>query len=166
MKSIFYFLLLSVAFVGVSCGDDDDEGGNGGNTSPTVFVKATIGESAFETSELSVSSSKSGGITSITARSGDDGDESAFFISLYGDPEVKTYTLTENSTEDGMSVIYYPVYPSSASKSTYRMTSGEFTIDSYEDKMIKGSFSGTVINSPDEDKLTVTSGTFSLMIPE
>ena len=154
MKSIFYVLLMAVAFVGVSCGDDD-----GGDSGPSIYFTATIGGNAFE------AVSPTGSINSFTdtysARGSD--ETKVFTITFNETPEAKTYTLTGNNTVDGMTITYDKDANSTSTSDLYTMEEGDFIVESFKDNKMKGTFSGKVVNFTDESKVvSITEGTFAI----
>jgi len=139
-------MLIIWAILAFSCQDDEPEVEE---EEPKEVLKpmakASIDGNVFEAAEFSISTAVSGETYQITAMSA----PQSISIFFYGLPEVKTYTLTDDIGTSGASITWASDQLSSTTN--HRVENGTITVESFDDNLLKASFSGTAAKVTDPD---------------
>lgn len=151
--NVKYMLLLLAAFT-FSCQADEPEVEE---EEPTEVLKplakALVDGNTFDAGEFSISTAISGETYQITASS----TPQSISVFFYGLPEVKTYTLTDDISTSGASITWASDQLSSTTN--HRVENGTLVVESFEDNLLKASFSGTAVKVTDPDvSVEITNG--------
>lgn len=170
LKTSLLVCILGILGLLFSCSSDDsDDMMDGGDNPDELSLSFTLDgvsyQAVFETGGglLAVDG---GSVTLISASGRLDDDTPYVFATTFDGNTPGTYTLTQEagSEEDdfsGLSILLVD----GANSLTYSATNVTLTISSYQvislaEIIIKGTFSGTVINDETEETATITNGSF------
>lgn len=152
-------VLLFVAFLSVSCSENDENN----PTSGDEFFTAKVDGVDFSSFEDAIGASiGTGGSGDVLAVQGSNSVGDYIRLNISGYTGVGTYTTGDNLSNVS-SASYGTISPVAAWTSTFDIGSGSIEITEDTDTLVKGTFTFTGLNASDNSTKSITQGEFSAL---